>query len=162
MFIEKWKDIAFGSDYGGDFKDFLEKLTGNPLSFADIFNHCDLQKYFNDPSLLLHETDNNVQLQNAAFEQYVHYEDAVIALTAVVVESEAAGQADLTQAYGTKVLQLQVAKPELETLFNAITFIYNNPDNFVLFEMLPDQERQETLAVISEMITELEKCVAKK
>lgn len=26
MFIEKWKDTAFGSDFGGDFQQFLEKI----------------------------------------------------------------------------------------------------------------------------------------
>lgn len=31
MFTEKWKDTAFGSDYGGDFQHFLEKIPSEKL-----------------------------------------------------------------------------------------------------------------------------------
>ncbi|MFC4162794.1 hypothetical protein ACFOWU_03955 [Epilithonimonas zeae] len=60
MFIEKWKDIAFGSDFGGDFLQFLEKIPSEKLTLTEIYKLCDLQKYFDQPELLNQRTDNNV------------------------------------------------------------------------------------------------------
>ena len=162
MFIEKWKDTAFGSDYGGDFKDFLEEIPGEKLTLADIYERCDLKKYFDDPTLLDEVTDNVVNLDNPEFDQYVAYEEAIIALTAIVVESELNGSADLTNAYGSKTLTFDISKNELLTIKKALTQIYEYPEKFVLFELCLDEERTETLYDIKEILSELNNCIEKK
>jgi hypothetical protein len=162
MFIEKWKDTAFGSDYGGDFQHFLEKIPKDRLTLEDVYERCDLKKYFNRPDLLDQKTDNNVLLENPDFEQFVHYEDVVIALTAIVIESALNGTADLANAYGSKMLTFETTREELVTLYQALADIHRNPDKFVLFEMLDGDGRAETLADISEMIAQLENCIARK
>jgi|GEM_PF-2460257 len=162
MLIEKWKDTAFGSDYGADFQSFLEKIPEDKLRLAHVYARCDLKKYLDQPDLLDQRPDNNVQLENPDFEQFVHYEDAVIALAAIVAESESNGSADLTQAYGSKTLTFEITQEELATLKSALTHIHGNPGKFVLFGMLDDASRSETLADISEMIAQLEKSMNKK
>ena len=162
MFIEKWKDTAFGSDFGGDFLQFLEKIPSEKLTLTEIYKLCDLQKYFDQPELLNQRTDNNVWLENPDFKQYVHYEEAVIALTAIVAESEINGFADLTNAYGSKILTFDISKDELTTLKNALIDIKNNPNNFVLFEMLDEDEQAETLSDIEEIIEQLKISIERK
>ncbi|WP_337085136.1 imm68 putative immunity domain-containing protein [Elizabethkingia anophelis] len=162
MFIEKWKDTAFRSDFGGDFQQFLEKIPNEKLTLTEIYKRCDLKKYFDQPELLNQRTDNNVRIENPEFEQFVHYEDAVIALTAIVVESEINGSADLTNAYGSKILTLDISKEELITLKDALSDIYNNPNKFVLFEMLDEEAQEETLSDIEEMIEQLKTSIEKK
>ncbi len=161
MFIEKWKDTAFGSDYGGDFQHFLEKIPSEKLTLTEIYKRCDLKKYFDQPELLNERTDNNVRLDNLDFEQFVHYEDAVIALTAIVAESELNGSADLTNAYGSKILTLDISKEELLTLKNALTDIHNNTEKFVLFEMLGDY-KEDTLVDILEIMECIKESINKK
>jgi len=162
MFIEKWKDTAFGSDFGGDFLQFLEKIPSEKLTLTEIYKLCDLQKYFDQPELLNQRTDNNVWLENPDFKQYVHYEEAVIALTAIVAESEINGFADLTNAYGSKILTFDISKDELTTLKNALIDIKNNPNKFVLFEMLDEDEQAETLSDIEEIIEQLKISIERK
>jgi len=162
MFIEKWKDTAFGSGFGGDFQQFLEKIPSEKLTLTEIYKLCDLQKYFDQPELLNQRTDNNVWLENPDFKQYVHYEEAVIALTAIVAESEINGFADLTNAYGSKILTFDISKDELTTLKNALIDIKNNPNNFVLFEMLDEDEQAETLSDIEEIIEQLKISIERK
>ncbi|TDG34804.1 hypothetical protein EZJ43_16800 [Pedobacter changchengzhani] len=162
MFIENWKDTAFGTDYGNDFKDFLEEISKEKLTLKDVFVACDLEKYFENPNLLNQKTDNNVKLENPDFEQFVHYEDAIIALTAIIAESELNGNADLTNSYGTKILTFEITSEELTTLKKSLTYIYDNPDKFVLFEMLDEDGITETLSDISEIIEQLNNCIEKK
>lgn len=162
MFIEKWKDTAFGSDYGSDFQSFLEEIASGKLTLKEIFENCDLEKYFNNPELLKQRTDNNVQLTNSSFEQFVHYEGAVIALSAIVAESVANGSADLTLAYGSDVLIFDVTKEEITKLKNALTYIHDNPNLFVLFEMLDEDEKKETLKDIADIIEQLQISAEKK
>ncbi|MFB9077976.1 imm68 putative immunity domain-containing protein [Flavobacterium procerum] len=162
MFIEKWKDTAFGSDFGGDFKDFLEGINVDKLTLTEIYKHCDLKKFFDEPELLNQQTDNNVNLDNPNFDQYVHYEEAVIALTAIVAECELNGSANLTNAYGSKTLTFDINLSELTTLNNALSHIHNNPEKFVLFEMCGDEEREETLLDIAEIIEQLKNCINQK
>lgn len=161
MFIEQWKDTAFGSDYGSDFQSFLEELPTTNLNLALVYEHCDLKKYFDHPELLNQRTDNNVKLHNSDFEQFVHYEDAVIALAAIVAESELNGSADLTEAYGTKVLTFEVTTEELTTLKNALVYIHDNTTNFVLFEML-GEDKDETLSDITAIVDQLTTCINNK
>lgn len=161
MFIEKWKDTAFGSDFGGDFQQFLEKIPNEKLTLTEIYKRCDLKKYLDQPVLLNERTDNNVWLENPDFKQFVHYEEAVIALTAIVAESEINGSADLTNAYGSKILTFDISNDELETLKNALTDIYNNPNKFVLFEMLDEDGQTETLSDIQEIIEQLKNSIEK-
>lgn len=162
MFIEKWKDTAFGSDYGADFQRFLEQIPTDKLTLADIYERCDLKKYFDQPDALNQRTDNNVKLDNPNFDQFIHYEDAVIALTAIVAESELNGSADLSNAYGSKTLAFGITKEELAILKEALSDIHNNPDKFVLFEMLDEGGRKETLVDIAEIIEQLKNCIDKK
>ncbi|WP_162303568.1 imm68 putative immunity domain-containing protein [Hymenobacter sediminis] len=162
MFIEKWKDTAFGSDYGGDFKDFLEEIPDKKLTLSIIYDRCDLKRYFDDPKLLREQTDNNVKIENKSFSHHVHYEDAVIALSAVVVESELAGVADLTKAYGSKKLVFDISKHELITLKNALSEIYDHPNNFILFDMLLSEETNHVKQDIAEIIDGLDECIANK
>lgn len=161
MFIEKWKDTAFGSDHGGDFQQFLEKIPSKKLTLAEIYKHCDLKKYFDRPELLRQRTDNNVQLENIDFEQFVHYEEAVIALTAIVAESEINGSADLIKAYGSKNLTFDISKEELLILKNALTYIQNHAEKFVLFEMLGNY-KEDTLVDILEIIECINESIIKK
>ncbi len=161
MFIEKWKDTAFGSDYGGDFQQFLEKIPCEKLTLTEIYKRCDLKKYFDQPELLDERTDNNVRLDNPDFEQFVHYEDAVIALTAIVAESELNGSADLTTAYGSKMLTFDISKEELLTLQNALIDIHNNTEKFVLFEMLGDY-KEDTLVDVLEILDCIKESIHKK
>lgn len=161
MFIEKWKDTAFGSDFGSDFQSFLEGIDSDKLTFKQGYENCDLEKYFDNPELLNERTDNNVQLANPDLEQYVHYEDAVIALSAIVAESELNGSADLIQAYGSKVLLFDITKEEIITLKTALVYIHENPNQFVLFEMLDEDGQTETLSDISEIIEQLQISIEK-
>lgn len=161
MFIEKWKDTAFGSDYGTDFQQFLENIPCEKLTLTEIYKRCDLKKYFDQPELLIQRADNNVRLENPNFEQFVHYEEAVIALTAIVAESEINGSADLTKAYGSKILTFDISKEELLTLKKALTDIHNNPEKFVLFEMLGG-DKEDTLVDILEIIECIKKSMTKK
>ncbi|AEA45201.1 imm68 putative immunity domain-containing protein [Fluviicola taffensis] len=162
MFIEKWKDTAFGSDYGADFQTFLEKIPKAKLTLTDIYERCDLKKYFDQPELLNQRTDNNVKLENSDFEQFVHYEDAVIALTAIVTESELNGSADLRNAYGSKTLIFETTKEELTTLKNALEYIHRNFTKFILFEMLDNEGQIETLSDIADNIVQLESVIDNK
>lgn len=162
MFIEKWKDTAFGSDYGGDFAKFLERIPTETLTMTEIFKYCDLKKYFDNSELLNQRTDNNVKIENTEFEQYVHYEDAVIVLCAIAVENEVSGIVDLTNAYGSKKLKFNFSKDELVLLRNVLKYICENPDRFVLFEMCLDEESDETIKDLKEIIVELEKCIKNK
>lgn len=161
MFIEKWKDTAFGSDYGGDFQHFLEKIPRDKLTMSDIYERCDLKKYFDEPALLNQRTDTNVWLENPDFKQFVHYEEAVIALTVIVAESEMNGSADLGNAYGSKILTFDVTKDELITLKDALTNIHHNPDKFILFEMSGDY-KDGLLSDVLEIVQQLEKSIEKK
>ena len=43
--IEKWKDTAFGSDFGGDFLELVESITDKDLSVDLIYRNTDLKKY---------------------------------------------------------------------------------------------------------------------
>lgn len=162
MFIEKWKDTAFGSDFGEDFQQFLEKISSEKLTLTEIYKRCDLQKYLDQPELLNQRTDNNVWLENPDFEQFVHYEDSIIALTAIVAESEINGIADLANAYGSKTLTFDISKAELTTLKQALTDIHDNPDKFVLFEMLDEEGKAETLSDIQVIIDQLKNSIEKK
>lgn len=162
MFIERWKDTAFGSDFGGDFQQFLEKIPDEKLTPTEIYKRCDLKKYLDQPELLNQRTDNNVWLENPDFKQFVHYEDAIIALSAIVAESEINRSADLTNAYGSKTLTFDISKAELITLKDALTDIHDNPDKFILFEMLDEEGKAETLSDIQEIIGQLKNGIEKK
>lgn len=159
MFIEKWKDTAFGSDFGGDFQQFLEKIPSEKLTLVEVYKRCDLKKYLDHPELLNQRTDNSVILENSEFKQWVPYEEAVIALTVIVVESELNGTADLRNAYGTKKITFEVEKNELLTLKSALTQIYEYPEKFVVFELCLEGERIQTLSDIKEILSELENCI---
>ncbi|WP_299247452.1 imm68 putative immunity domain-containing protein [uncultured Aquimarina sp.] len=157
--IENWKDTAFGSDFGGDFLEFIENITGNMLTMDLIYTHTDLKKYIDNPDVLKERTDNNVQFTNSKFEQYIHFEDLIIALSAVIVEAGIHGHVDLTKAYGNKVLKFQTSKEEITPVYEALQTIYNTPDSYVMFEMCMKEEREETLNDIKDILSRFEKLV---
>lgn len=154
--IENWKDTAFGSDFGGDFLELIERISDEAISMELIFEHTDLKKYLDDPSLLKDRTDNNVNFTNNTFPQYVHFEDLIIALSAVVVEGYLSGTIDLAKAYGNKTLKFRSSKNETLPVYLALQKIYEQPDKYVLFEMLLEEERKQTLNDINEILTRFE------
>lgn len=162
MLIEKWKHTAFGSDFGGDFLNFLESLQKDKLLLHDVFKNSDLKQYFDKPELLNERNDNNVKLNKQGFDMFVHYEDAVIALSAVVAESELNGTANLTKAFGSKTISFEINKDELVMLKKALNDIHENAEKFVLFELCGEEEKEATLSDVQEMIESLEKCILKK
>lgn len=162
MYIEKWKDTAFGSDFGNDFLQFMESIPTAPLSLSAVYEHCDLALYIDQPDRLNQRTDNNVRLHNTGFEQYVHYGDALIALAAVVAESQLNGGADLSHAYGSKTLVFEITKAELISLKESLMQLHSNPAKFVLFQMLDPIGRTETLADIADIVVQLGNCITNK
>ncbi|MFD2562884.1 imm68 putative immunity domain-containing protein [Aquimarina rubra] len=158
--IENWKDTAFGSDFGGDFLELVENITDDTLTMDLIYTNIDVKKYIDNPDVLKERTDNNVQFTNSKFEQYIHFEDLIIALSAIIVEAQLNGQVDLTKAFGNKVLKFQAEKEEIIPIYNALQTIYNTPDNYVLFEMCMQEEREETLNDIKNILTAFEKIVS--
>lgn len=155
--IEHWKDTAFGSDFGGDFLELVEKISDNEISIDLIYQNTDLKKYIDNPDLLKERTDNNVNFTNSKFEQYVHFEDIIIGLSAMIAESKLNRKVDLTKAYGNKILNFSSTEQEIKPIHSALKNIYNNPDDYVLFEMCMEEERKETLSDINQMLIELGK-----
>ena len=160
--IENWKDTVFGSDFGNDFLALIENISEDELTLDLVYQNTDLKKYIDNPNLLSEKTDNNVKFINSEFEQYIHFEDAIIALSAIIIESKLNGKTDLTKAYGTKSLEFKSTNEESEPIFIALQNIYTHPENYVLFEMCLEKERQETLDDIEEMIKEFEHVLDKK
>ncbi len=157
--IENWKDIAFGSDFGGDFLDLIEQISNDELTLEMVYTHTDLKKYLDNLNLLDHKTDNNVTFASSGFGQYVHFEDAIIALSAIIVENHISGKVDLTKAYGNKIIYFKSSLGEVELIKLALKKIKSQPEKFVLFEMCLDEERDETLQVINSILIEFEKLV---
>lgn len=155
MLVEKWKDIAFGSDYGMDFLEFLQDIPTEPLTLSAIYQHCDIQQYFANPELLTHRKDTNIFLDNAEGEQFVHYDEAVIALCAIVAECLVNGKADLTNAYGSKIIIFDISPTEIALLNKALSDILYHSEKYNLFEMLSPDETQETQRVLSEILENL-------
>lgn len=155
--IEKWKNTAFGSDFGNDFLELIEKIIDKELTLDLIYQNTDLEKYIENPDLLNERTDNNVNFTNSEFEQYIHFEDAIITLSAVIIESKLNRKVDLTKSYGAKILEFKSTHEEIEPIFRALENIHAHPEKYVLFEMCLEKERQETLDDIEEMIKEFEK-----
>lgn len=155
--IEHWKDTAFGSDFGNDFLELIENIPDKVSTLDLVYQYTDLKKYIDNPDLLNERTDNNVFFVNSKFEQYIHFEDAIIGLSAIIVESKLNGKVDLSKAYGSKTIEFRITKQEAIPIFNALKNIYNNPEKFVLFEMCLDKERKKTLNDIHSILTEFEK-----
>lgn len=156
MYIEQVKDTAFGTDFGGDFQEFIESFTSESISLDDIYSRSDLDKLLAQRKdfLQLEYADHDVSFINAdGHEQQVHYEEALIALFAIAVECRLVGSADLTKAYGSKQVKLVLSDDELRELSDAIGDIYHHPDAFILFEFLIDeQSRQEVLGDIAKLL----------
>jgi len=127
-----------------------------------IYQYIDLKKYIDNPILLNERTDTNVEFTNTNFEHSIHFEDALIALSAIIIESKINGKADLTKAYGTKILEFKSTNEEIKPIFRALQNIHAYPENYILFEMCLEKERQETLDNIEEMIKEFEKVLDEK
>jgi len=155
--IEHWKDTAFGSDFGGDFLELVENITIDTLTMDLIYTNTDVKKYIDDPAILKERTDNNIQFTNSKFEQYIHFEDLIIALSVMIIEAKLNGEIDLTKAYGNKTLKFEGKKEEIKPIYNALQTIYNSPDSYVMFEMCMKEEREETLADIKNILATFEK-----
>ena len=160
MFLEQWKDTAFGSDYGGDFLEFLESFNDEVLSLELLYAKSDLRKFLTDSEAVIRNKDFNVQLKyNQGFEQTVHYEEAIIALSAVVIESLLQGSANMKEAYGTKILKFDATANELMLLKKALTSIYQNFSSFNLFDMLDKETKEVVLNDIFEMMVQIDKLI---
>lgn len=155
--IENWKDTAFGSDFGGDFLELVEKISDTEISIDLICQNTDLKKYLDNPDVLKGRTDNQVNFRYSKFEQYVHFEDLIIGLAAIIAESKLTGKVDLTKAYGNKILTFTSTEQEIKPIYLALKHIYENPDDYALFEMCMEEERKETLSDIHQILTVLEK-----
>ena len=57
MFLEQWKDTAFGSDYGGDFLEFLESFNNEVLSLNLLYTKSDLRKFLTDSEAIIRDKD---------------------------------------------------------------------------------------------------------
>lgn len=150
MYIEKWKDTAFGTDYGNDFLNFLESIESDVLRLDLIYEVSNLQKIFEK-----NKTDIDVQLYQHNFEQFIHYEEAIIALVAVVIECYFNGSANMSKAYGNKVLRFNISKQESFFIEKKLRYIYENYQDFNLFEMLDEVTTPMVLSDISEMLEKL-------
>ncbi len=166
--IEKWKDTAFGSDFGGDFLEFIEDNFEKELSIKDIYNKTDIEKYIINPKELEHRTDNNVYLIDAddieiihygEYFNYVHFEDVIIGLSSIIVESGINGKVDLTKAYGNKTFIFKSEKSEIKPIYLALKNIYENPKKYVLFEMMLEEETKETMKDIKEILIEFKRLI---
>ncbi len=166
--IEKWKDTAFGSDFGMTFLEFIEENFEKELSIRDIYNKTNIEKYIVNPKKLKERTDNNVYLIDAdeietihyaEYFNYVHFEDLIIGLSAIIVESGINGKADLTKAYGNKSYIFKSEKSEIKSIYLALKDIYDNPKKYVLFEMMLEEETKETLKDIEEILIEFKKLI---
>lgn len=157
--IGQWKNTAFGSDFGGDFLNLIEASFENTFCVQDIYKITDLEKYIQEPEILQSRTDNNIYFTNSKFEQYVHFEDCIIGLSAIVVESAVNGKVDLSQAYGNKVLRLDFEISDIRPIFTALRNIFEKPDDYSLFEMLSEKEREKTLKDINSILIEFAKLV---
>ena len=156
--IENWKDTAFGSDFGGDFLELIEEIAEKEITLEVIYQHTDLKKYIDKPDLLEIRNDNNVWFPNSDFEQYIHFEDAIIALSAIIVESKLNnGKVDLRKAYGNKVIVFKSTKAGTKPIHEALQNIYKYPEKFVLFEMCLAEEKEETLEDIKDILVEFGK-----
>lgn len=159
MHIEGWADTAFGTDFGGDFLELVERIASDTLTLTTLFEHCDLERYLRDPGLLAGRTDNNVRIavaEGSNFEKYVHYEDAVIALAAIVAECKANGCADLSQAYGSRTLRVRISDEERSLITEALRGIHDHPHRYVLFEMCPGEAGEQVLADLCSMLRVLD------
>ncbi len=162
MYIEQWKDTAFGSDYGGDFLRFMEGIETDVLSLELLFNKCNLESLIKSRKSFLENEygEYDVTLENnSGFEQTVAYEETIIALSAVIIECELNGKADLRETYGTKVVTFTISQAEIKLIRDALQDIHENPKSFVLFEMLPEECQTDTLNDISQMLNKMNACI---
>jgi len=143
MYLEKWKDTAFGSDYGYDFLEFLEEFKEDKLSLEIIYQNCNLEDLLLSHEKLIDKKhiSHNLYLYNTQeFQHTIHYEEAIIALSALVIENKLVGYADTRNAYGSKVLRFNISQSELSLIHSALKSIYNNSTSFSLFELLEFDE----------------------
>ncbi len=166
--IEKWKDTAFGSDFGMTFLEFIEENFEKELSIKGIYNKTDVEKYIVNPQKLEERTDNNVYLIDAdgieiihygEYFNYIHFEDLIIGLSAIIVESGINGKVDLTKAYGNKTFIFKSEKSEIKPIYLALKNIYDNPKKYVLFEMMLEEEAKEIMKDIEEILIEFKKLI---
>lgn len=159
--IERWKDTAFGSDFGMDALDLVESIPGATLDLDAVFARCDLRKFLDSPELLEGRTDNEVVFTGSPYHRFVHYEDLVIALGAIFAESTLDGGAvDLSRALGSKRIHVRSTPQDRVRILEALERIVAHPDRHVLFEMCPGPQGEEVLADIRQMCQVLRESVA--
>ncbi len=59
---------------------------------------------------------------------------------------------DLRKAYGNKRLQFPLKETEIIPFYKALLHIYNEPNEYVLFELCGEKEGIETLSDIAEIL----------
>ncbi len=166
--IEKWKDTVFGSDFGMTFLEFIENRFEKNISISLLYQNTNVEKYLKNPELLNDRTDNNVYLVDADeieiahyenYFEYIHFEDFIIGLSAMIVESSINKKLDLRKAYGHKIYEFKYEKTEITPIYAALKNIYEYPNKYVLFEMCLEEEKKETLADVKEILIEFEKII---
>ena len=155
--IKAWKDTAFGSDFGSDILELIESNFDTSFSMQDIYQIMDIQKYLLEPKCLQDKTDNNVYFltpEYLQYQQYVHFENGVIALSALIIEAASHPQrvVDLRKAYGSKALTFNFSKDDIVPIYLALQKIAEYPDHYVLFELLAKDERESVLNDIRQML----------
>ena len=163
MFLEKWKDTAFGTDYGMDFLDFLESFDDEILTLNLLYKESDLETFLTDWEKNVQNKNFDLEINiSDELEQFVHCEEAIIALSAVIIEALANGVANTKVAYGNKILKFKITNHELLLVKKALTNVYLHPSKFNLFDMIDNEEKDIVLNDISEMIEELETLITSK
>jgi len=140
MFLQEWENTAFGTDYGMDSLEFLEKIVESPLRLEHIYRYSNLQE------ILAKELTSTVNLffyHNENFEQHVHIEEFIIALSAVVLESQFLGESNL---------KFKITDEELRLLHDALEQIFTHYEAFTLFEMLDEKSCQMVLNDVDDML----------
>ena len=147
---ESWADIAFGSDDGMLFVDYLESLSeSEKLDLILVYTKCDLEKYISDPSLL--ESDTTIELQLGPMTGEALYAQVVITLGAILAECKNAGQADLASGpHGTKTLRLEATETELRLVADTLANLRSNTDRHYFFELVEDY-LEEVVGVMTEI-----------
>ena len=122
-----------------------------------LYKKSTLRTFLLENETIIKNKNFNLALNhNENFQQIIHCEEAIIALSAVVIEAVSIGEANMKVAYGTKILKFKATNNELLLIKKALTNIYRNASSFNLFEMLDDNTKVEVLDDISQMIKALE------
>lgn len=152
MYFEKWDDIAFGSDPAMDIVDFLEDFDTEIITINDIFSKSDFETKLVD----VNRNDHFTILHNG-FEQELLFDQALITIGAIVVETKLNNFADMSKVFtGSKKLKLDSTEENIKLLIDNLSDMIQNPQEHELMELSADYV-DEVVAVIQDIINHLKK-----